>query len=321
MAVNFDPYGSGKYTGPNAAAVQADADRMYQEAVKKHGKSYLSKSSAKALAVHKANSRQQNRENLAHSKKVLEQKAAKRQASGLGGKIVKIAGGLVAAGFAAPLVGSAMGAGSFTPGLGASTAAKTAAMGSGTGFSTIGGMSMPGTFGAQSVAAGAAAPSGGILSSLGSVGKVISAIGESPIYKGLSAANKVVSAINNASSLFGGSPKPQKQSLREQKIAPAEAPAFSPVRPGAMARPGSLNEFSSFAPDQERSALATKGLNSGLGGEENDYYKNLIQRSLIGDGNQVQQKDDFLMPIESQYFSQQGLNTSDLMQFLQGISG
>lgn len=114
---------------------------------------------------------------------------------------------------------------------------------------------------------------------------------------------------------MGGAQKP--------KAAPApvaaQAPAFNPVKPNAINRPDSLAEYSAFTPEQERSALATKGVNQGLGKDEDSYYKNLIQRSLIGDDNQPAPNTNSLLPVESQYFSQQGLNTSGIMEFLRQL--
>jgi hypothetical protein len=125
----------------------------------------------------------------------------------------------------------------------------------------------------------------------------------------------IFSAISGAQSLFGGN-----RGERQAPVQPAQAPAFTPSRPDALNAPESLNELASFSPEQQRSALATRGLNQGLGADENNYYRNLVQRSLIGEGNQVDTSNpNFLMPIESQYFSQQGNNTSDIMQFLQGL--
>lgn len=130
-------------------------------------------------------------------------------------------------------------------------------------------------------------------------------------------AASIFGALSTAQGLFGGNKGPAP-------IQAAQAPPFKPVRPDAAAMPASLaGDFASFSPDQQRSALATKGLNQGLGGEEDAYYRNLVQRSLIGDGNQVQpgSPDQYLLPIESQYFSHKGLNTSDTTKFLQGLSG
>lgn len=113
---------------------------------------------------------------------------------------------------------------------------------------------------------------------------------------------------------------PQKQAINEQNtwgVAKPEAPL---TRPGAIERPTSLSDMANFAPEQERSALATRGINTGLGEDENTYYRNLVQRSLIGEGNQINTENpNFLLPIESQYFSGQGKNTADIVRFLQGI--
>jgi hypothetical protein len=159
----------------------------------------------------------------------------------------------------------------------------------------------------------------------GGVGGILSAIKTNPLYKAASSASKVLNAVNNVAGIMGSGKAPsQKQSLAQQSISSlpveaAQAPDYNPTRPDAMMRPESLNELSAYAPDQERSYLATKGVNTGLGDEENRYYRNLIQRSLIGDGGKVSEGQDFLMPIESQYFSQQGQNTSDIMEFLKGL--
>lgn len=126
----------------------------------------------------------------------------------------------------------------------------------------------------------------------------------------------ILNAVSTAQSLFGKEEKTQQQG----PVVAAEAPAFTPQRPEEMSRPESLNELSAFSPEQQRSALATRGLNQGLGSDEQSYYQNLIQRSLIGDGNQVDTSNpNFLMPIESQYFSQKGNNTSDIMEFLKSL--
>lgn len=124
----------------------------------------------------------------------------------------------------------------------------------------------------------------------------------------------IFSAVSTAQSLLD---KPKKPKMP----GPAQAPVFNPTRPGALARPGSLSEYQSFTPEQERSALATKGVNQGLGKDEDAYYRNLIQRSLIGDNNQPAPDTNSLLPVESQYFSQQGMNTSGIMDFLKQLAG
>lgn len=151
---------------------------------------------------------------------------------------------------------------------------------------------------------------------IGSIARAVAPYALNTIFPG---AGQILGAINMGSSFFGGGSGNEKQTTPPEA---AQAAPFTPTRPDPLARPGSLNEMSAFSPEQERSALATKGINGGLGNDEQAYYKNLIQRSLIGDGNQVNtQNPNFLMPIESSYFSQQGQNTSDIMKFLQGIQG
>lgn len=137
---------------------------------------------------------------------------------------------------------------------------------------------------------------------------------------------KILGAVNTAKGLFSRDKQPQinvnyPQIQQQSDIPAAQAEEFTPERPNEISRPTSLNEFSSFSPQQERASLATQGLNQGLGSEENQYYRNLLQRSLIGEGNQVQQQDNFLLPIESQYFSRQGMDTSNIMNFLKAIRG
>lgn len=141
--------------------------------------------------------------------------------------------------------------------------------------------------------------------------------GGASLLGGLGSIGSVLGALSGAQSLFGGN--------KQKEVGPAQGPVFNPTRPNAMTAPSSLagGEFASLSPEQQRSSLATKGINQGLGSEEDAYYRNLIQRSLIGDGNQVQPGNpgQYLLPVEGQYFSRKGINTSDMNKFLQGISG
>lgn len=114
--------------------------------------------------------------------------------------------------------------------------------------------------------------------------------------------------------------KPKRQNSPSDVIKAATAPTFTPTRPDALSAPSSLSDIGAYGQDQQRSALATKGINQGLGDDENAYYKNLVQRSLIGDGNQVTGSIDSLLPVEQQYFQKQGSNMSDINAFLQSIS-
>lgn len=136
-----------------------------------------------------------------------------------------------------------------------------------------------------------------------------------PVKSILDPVSAITTAISGAQGLFGSS---------KQKSSPPQGDGvspFNPVKPTAIARPSSLGDYASFTPDQERSALATKGLNQGLGGDEDSYYRNLIQRSLIGDDNKPAADTNSLLPVESQYFSQKGLNTSGIMEFLKQLQG
>ncbi len=127
---------------------------------------------------------------------------------------------------------------------------------------------------------------------------------------------QVLGAVGAGKELLGK--KEKKPSPSANLAVPEEAP-FVPQRPEASALPESLSELSAFSPEQQRSYLATRGVNQGLGTQEIDYYKNLLQRSLIGDNNQVSQNEQFLNPIEGQFFSQKGFNTSDPVSFLKSL--
>lgn len=142
-----------------------------------------------------------------------------------------------------------------------------------------------------------------LLPALGSIGSFLEPVGS------------ILGAVSGAQGLLRGKPK------APQPTQPAQAPPFNPMRPDAIVRPGSLSGYSDFTPEQERSALATKGINQGLGKDENSYYRNLIQRSLIGDNNKPAPDTNSLLPVESQYFSQQGMNTSGIMDFLKQLQG
>lgn len=138
-----------------------------------------------------------------------------------------------------------------------------------------------------------------------------------PVASFLGPVGQVVGAISTVAGTMGSKKKPGMPA----PIQPAQAPEFKPVKPTAMGRPDSLSSFAGYAPEQERSALATKGLNKGLGADEESYYRNLVSRSLVGDNNQVVGDANTLLPVESQYFSRGGVNTSDIMQFLKQIQG
>lgn len=198
---------------------------------------------------------------------------------------------------AAPVVAS------FIPGIGPLAAAGIGAAGGLVGGGGLKGALIGGaTGGLGNVAGSALGGAGGLLGNLTSAGKV------------LGPAAQIIQAVNS------GTGNNQQSATAPRPVKAATAAPFSPLRPDAMQAPDSLGAMAGFAPEQMRSALATQGLNQGLGSQEQAYYKNLLQRSLIGDKNQVNaDQQNFLSPIESQYFSRQGLDTSHVMKFLQGL--
>lgn len=125
---------------------------------------------------------------------------------------------------------------------------------------------------------------------------------------------QIASAISAVQGLSGS----------KQKSPSAPSPAvetpFVPKKPEAMARPVGIG-LEGYDPTQERSALATKGINQGLGKDEDAYYRNLLSRSLIGDDNKVTGTPESLLPVESQYFSGKGYNTSNINDLLKAIMG
>lgn len=134
-----------------------------------------------------------------------------------------------------------------------------------------------------------------------------------------------VSKVLQAASLFGAGGQPA--AIASQKVgdpAPsvADVPQFTAKQPASIDRPASLSALSGYTPEQERSALATKGNNTGLGGDEQSYYRNLLMRSLVGEGGQVNTSNpNALLPIESSYLSKQGYNTSDITELLKRLQG
>jgi len=152
-----------------------------------------------------------------------------------------------------------------------------------------------------------------VLAALPTIGSVAGGLGS--IGSILGPASSIFSAVGGAQGLLA------KKQKSQAPTGPAQAAPFNPSRPAALDRPTSLSEYSSFTPEQERSALATRGINGGLGKDEDAYYRNLIQRSLIGDNNQPAADTNTLLPVESQYFSQQGMNTSGIMDFLKALQG
>jgi hypothetical protein len=174
-------------------------------------------------------------------------------------------------------------------------------------ISGVAGLPAGSTLGSM-VGAGLSGAESGMSSAASSLGNMLG-IGSSTV----GTAGKVLGAL----SLVNGMASP-----KQQAASPLSTPAsYRPKRPGEMAMPLSLSQYSGFDPTQQRSALATQGLNTGLGADENAYYRNMLQRALIGDHNKVDTTNtNFLLPVESSYFAKQGINTGDITKFLAGIS-
>lgn len=126
-----------------------------------------------------------------------------------------------------------------------------------------------------------------------------------------------VSALKTVRDTF----KKPKQPAAPPPVQAKQEEQFTPIRPKEVDRPESLAEYGGFTPQQERAALATQGVQQGLGAQEQEYYKNLLQRQLIGQGGEVSQQKDFLLPVESQFFTGRGVGTSNVMDFLKAIRG
>lgn len=125
--------------------------------------------------------------------------------------------------------------------------------------------------------------------------------------------------IGGGLSAFSSSGSQGPSQAPSTSIAP---PTFTPSRPDAMTRPESLNSsLGGLDSIQERSSLATRGTSGGgLGGDERNYYLNLLQRNLIDEGGNVGSTDS-LLPVERQYLNNSGYDSGDSMKFLKSIQG
>lgn len=154
------------------------------------------------------------------------------------------------------------------------------------------------------------APEFGFFSKLG---KTFSSL--LPAGLGFLAGGPIGAAIGGGLGLLAGGSQKQ-QSMPAPTIG---APSFTPTRPGASARPGTLNDLSGLDPMQERSALATRGSQGGgLGQDEQNYYLNLLQRNIMDESGNVGSTED-LLPVERQYLNQSGYATDTGMNFLKSV--
>lgn len=142
--------------------------------------------------------------------------------------------------------------------------------------------------------------------------------------------------LNAAKGIDAGSPTQPAQAAAPALAAAAPLPApnlgavadpFTPTRPTASAQPAGLfgssvggQSFGTLDPTQQRSYLATQGSQGGgLGGDEKDYYMNLLQRNLIDENGQQQNINTALLPVERNYLSSLGLPTGNTKDFLQAL--
>lgn len=136
--------------------------------------------------------------------------------------------------------------------------------------------------------------------------------------------NKVVGHANLLGAIVGGSSSGrgiQSAPLAGKFQQPTPSQPLALTRPAAISAPASLSSIANFDSAQTRSALATEGVNRGLGADEDSYYRNLVQRSLIGDDSTITDSLNSFLPVESRYFSQRGLDMSSTENFLRQIRG
>lgn len=130
-------------------------------------------------------------------------------------------------------------------------------------------------------------------------------------------------AIATGGALSGGSPlligpsssgytdikKEQTQARNDANLANLYNQGYRSNKSGEnvsnMTLPQSLQELGGLTDTQRRSYLASQGSQGeGLGGSSRDYYINLLQRNIQSNPNQE------LLPVESQYLRQGGLDTN-----------
>lgn len=106
---------------------------------------------------------------------------------------------------------------------------------------------------------------------------------------------------------------------------PAATP-FTPTQPAAASLPSDLatlspggQAFGTMSPVQQSSYLATQGSQGGgLSNDDQSYYNNLLQRSLVNENGSTNNINS-LLPIERNYISHQGLPTGNTNDFLQAL--
>lgn len=107
-------------------------------------------------------------------------------------------------------------------------------------------------------------------------------------------------------------------SLSPSKTEPSGVAPFSPVRADQQNIPESLKGFGSLDANQQASNIATQGVyGQGNGPEEQGYFNNLINRTLVDPTGKVNDISS-LSPIDNSYLQKLGLggysNSNDLLE-------
>lgn len=126
-------------------------------------------------------------------------------------------------------------------------------------------------------------------------------------------------AGNSIADSIGSSLFPEEVS-QESQSSSGPAP-FKASRNAQLSLPGSLTGINGLEDQQQSSNLATQGTyGGGLGGEEQSYFTNLINRRLVDDAGNVDSDLSEINPIEKSYLSQLGLNQDNPQSLLEALS-
>lgn len=127
-------------------------------------------------------------------------------------------------------------------------------------------------------------------------------------------------AGNSIADSVGSSLFPQ-ESMQDTSSDMGQAKPFQAARNAQLTTPNSLSGFDSLDDQQQGTNLATQGTyGGGLGGEEQSYFTNLINRRLVDDAGQVDSDLSEINPIEKSYLSQLGLNQDNPQSLLEALS-
>lgn len=142
------------------------------------------------------------------------------------------------------------------------------------------------------------------------------------------AQNAIPSSLANATigetagSYFGGNVLPEMLGASQDNSSP-QMKSFQPTQQAELERPASLSGFSSLAPNQESTNIATQGVyGGGQGPSEQEYFLNLINRRLVDDAGNVDQDFGDIAPIESSYLDMLGYGGyNNVNSLLEAIAG